>query len=71
MKDFGRWFQEQKPTAPAVELTEPDLPDGVYLLNGKFTATCRSCERDYEIGCDPSEFSDDMSYCGGSPRCIP
>lgn len=68
MKDFGRWFNDQ---GPQEKVEEPELPDGVYMKNGKAWATCRSCERGYEIFCELHEHSQDMSYCGGSPRCIP
>lgn len=56
------------PDAPA----EPDmLPEGLWQADGKYMAACRSCERSYEIACEPNEFSEDMSYCGGSQWCTP
>jgi len=66
--DFDRWFQRQAPVAPEAE---PDLPVGVWDRGGKLMATCLSCGRDYELPCDPNEFTADTSYCGGSPRCLP
>jgi hypothetical protein len=43
----------------------------VDLETGHRTVQCRSCERQYELPCDPEEFDQDMSYCGGSDRCLP
>ncbi len=74
MRDFGRWFQEQSlPVQPqeTVPADLPMLPEGVFDRAGKYFATCRSCERDYELGYDPEEFNSDTNYCGGSPRCLP
>lgn len=52
--------------------TEPELPDGVWDEGpGRYFARCRSCERDYELCYDPSEFTEEGNYCGGSDRCIP
>lgn len=75
MKDFGRWFQDQSlslanPVEP-VPAALPMLPEGVFDRGGKYFATCRSCERDYELGYDAEEFDGDTNYCGGSPRCLP
>ena len=51
---------------------ETDLPEGVWDCGpGKYFATCRSCERHYELYYDPSEFTEDGNYCGGSDRCLP
>jgi PHP family Zn ribbon phosphoesterase len=47
------------------------LPEGVFERDGKYFATCRSCERNYELGYYPEEFNSDTNYCGGSPRCLP
>jgi hypothetical protein len=75
MKDFGRWFQEQSApaAAPTVALDDDDLPEGVFMRDGKFFATCHACERDTEILCDIREIpaTDYRHYCGGSPRCCP
>lgn len=66
--DFDRWFARQGEQPPAeVEM----FPEGVFEMDGKLVATCRSCERTYELPCDVSEFTPDMSYCGGSPWCLP
>lgn len=67
--DFGRWFAGQA-AAPVAE--EPGLPDGVEDCgNGVYRARCRSCEQDYELCCDPMDFTEEMSYCMGSDRCLP
>lgn len=51
---------------------EPELPDGVWEASpGVFKATCRSCERSYELFSDLCDFDPDYSYCGGSERCVP
>lgn len=50
----------------------PELPEGVWERGpGEYMAVCQSCDRDYELPCDLSEFDPNCSYCGGSPRCIP
>jgi hypothetical protein len=68
MKDFGKWMAEQKPKAEP----EEELPEGLYLINGKLTAICRVCDKDYEWCGDPENgFDQGMSYCGGSPVCCP
>jgi len=37
-----------------------------------YTATCRSCQNDYEIDIDNvNDFDPLMSYCGGSEHCLP
>lgn len=76
--DFDRWFNQQgrvpKVVEPVVEEDDNDgLPEGLYLLQGKVFATCRSCDNDYEYHGerDGSDFDERMSYCGGSERCIP
>jgi PHP family Zn ribbon phosphoesterase len=69
-KGFSDWMREQT----LAKRKEPDpecmLPDGVWLRDGKPVATCRGCERTYEVE-DASTFGNDVSYCGGSPHCIP
>ena len=38
----------------------------------KFTACCRSCEKDYEVEIDNiSQWDESMNYCGGSQYCLP
>ncbi len=67
MKDFGRWFADQKPP-------EEMLPDGVWENGaGEYFATCCCCERDTEIYCDISEIPETgyRHYCGGSQYCCP
>jgi len=78
VKDFGRWMAEQRAAAPpaspapTVQIDDDGLPDGLWRRNGKVMASCRACERDYEYDIDPAEgFDQDISYCGGSPRCCP
>lgn len=52
---------------------EPDmLPDGVWDAGpGVYMATCRRCERGYELPYDPADFTEDGNYCGGQPGCTP
>lgn len=51
-------------------VVEPELPVGVWKsLGGGYRATCRSCDRSYEI--ELEGFNLETSYCGGSPRCLP
>lgn len=69
MKDFGRWLAEQ--SAAAIQISDDDLPEGLYRRYEKIWATCRSCERTYELWYDPKDFTQDMSYCCGSPSCLP
>jgi hypothetical protein len=66
--DFDRWFQRQAPAAPPAA---PALPDGLWNQDGKLMARCNACENDYEWPAEPHEYTADMSYCGGSPRCLP
>lgn len=49
----------------------PELPEGLNFWGCKIMAVCRSCDRHYEWYADPEEYTDEYSYCGGSPRCIP
>lgn len=72
MKDFGRWFQEQSlPAQKPADSAQPMLPVGVFDRNGKYFATCRSCERNYELCFEPEEFDNETNYCASSPRCMP
>jgi len=66
MKPFSEWFKEQKSPEP-----EQELPDGLYIKDGRLMANCRSCERDYEFGGEVKDYDESMSYCAGSERCIP
>ncbi|MCY1300183.1 hypothetical protein D9M68_554860 [compost metagenome] len=50
---------------------ERSLPEGLFEQNGKVMATCRMCDNDFELPCDPSEFKEGMNYCGSGPRCCP
>jgi hypothetical protein len=57
---------------PEIESEEKELPEGLWERGeGEFVAECNGCGRTYEIYCAPDEFCQDMSYCGGSPSCIP
>lgn len=75
MKDFGRWFTEQGQTVvPQTTPVDDMLPEGLFDgPNGTFRAYCRACENTYEVSWDWQKegFDQDMSYCGGSPRCCP
>jgi hypothetical protein len=52
-------------------VAEAVLPDGVWeRAPGAYFAKCRSCERDYELCYDPSDFTDEANVCGGSDRCV-
>lgn len=53
------------------ELAQGRGPDGLWLVNGEWTAQCRSCGNDYALGHDLCDFTDDMSYCGRSEGCCP
>ena len=67
--DFDRWFAAQgQESAKSEQL----LPEGVYEdIAGTYHVRCRSCDRAYELYCDPVEFTEEGNYCGGSPRCLP
>lgn len=41
------------------------------MAHANIQVKCRSCDEYYSLDYDVSEFSRDMSYCGGSPRCCP
>jgi hypothetical protein len=50
----------------------PELPEGLAKdIMGTLWAQCRSCEQVYEFAGQEHEFTQDMSYCGGSERCLP
>lgn len=70
MKSFDDWLLED-PTVPLNQ--KPMLPVGLWESpQGVIMAQCRVCERWYAYGGDPIDgFDQDMSYCGGSPRCCP
>lgn len=69
MKPFHEWVME--PITPVNQ--KPMLPVGLWEdKHGVIMAQCRVCERWYEYYGDPADgFDQDMSYCGGSPRCCP
>jgi hypothetical protein len=73
VKDFSRWFKEQKPVddrqAHIDMLIDEDIirPDG----NG-YAARCRYCEEWKELYVGPEEIDIGyVHYCGSSPRCCP
>lgn len=68
MQSFDQWFSEQ-----GTQPVEPELPEGVFGEAGKYEAYCRVCDKRYELFHDPitEGFDQNMSYCGGSPRCCP
>lgn len=47
-------------------------PDGLDLMrDGSWSARCRVCRKQYEWYAMAAEYSEDMSYCGGSEWCCP
>lgn len=56
---------------PAEIKAEILLPKGVFKLQEKFFATCRSCGSDYELHYDHKLFEEDGNFCGKSENCIP
>jgi hypothetical protein len=74
VKDFGKWFADQRPADAPIAQIEDELPDGLYMLDGNVMATCRRCDRSYEWPAEIERFpgSDDYNnLCGGSPSCCP
>lgn len=48
------------------------LPEGLGQdMMGTLWARCRSCENVYEYLGEKHQFTQDMSYCNGSDRCLP
>jgi len=72
MLDFGQWFKKQG-LKEEPEKAKPMLPDGVFGGNGLYLAYCNSCGCSYQLLHDPFDegFDQEMSYCGGSPHCLP
>jgi hypothetical protein len=70
MKPFGEWFAD---FGKQKSVEETQLPEGVWLHNGKYMVKCCVCERDMEIGCDIADYpmEGDDNWCGGSPSCCP
>ena len=50
---------------------DASLPDGLFEVDGGLVFECRSCGADTDFDGHAHEFSPDMAYCGGSPRCLP
>lgn len=75
MKDFGRWFAEQKPAHVDGKPAEEDLPDNIRVLTDtEYQAKCCICEQWGELYVGILEIPLDGSYshyCGGSYRCCP
>ena len=44
---------------------------GMWTVRGGIAAKCNRCGFDYEIFCEPEDFDQNYSYCGGSERCLP
>jgi hypothetical protein len=55
--------QQTKQLLTRIEEIDSDMADANIQVK------CRSCDEYYSLDYDVSEFSRDMSYCGGSPRC--
>lgn len=73
MRAFSDWMHEQRVAKQEAAQPAEDklLPEGVWLnRDGKPVAACSGCGNSYEIE-DVTDFSNDVSYCGGSPRCLP
>lgn len=51
----------------------PELPEGVYDINGTLMVDCCCCGRPSELPCDVSELPMEgyEHYCGRSPMCCP
>lgn len=61
----------EDPTTPLNQ--KPALPEGLWEdAKGNVIAICRCCGNTYRYDGDIEDgFDPDMSYCGGSERCIP
>jgi hypothetical protein len=64
----GMVFDERQKTKELVTRIEQIDSD---MADANIQVKCRSCENYYTLDYDVSEFSADMSYCGGSPQCCP
>ena len=75
MTDFGHWFRKQGAKPPVQPEPEKDLeelyPELEHHADGSWWATCRNCQREYELLYEPEKFSEDGNYCYGSDRCLP
>lgn len=69
MKPFDQWFNE---AWKAVEVKEPELPDGLEILSdGTLQSKCVICNEHYQFLGEPTKFTKEYSYCYGSERCCP
>jgi hypothetical protein len=52
---------------------EPDLPDGMWVKDGKYLIECVVCHQTTEWYGDLEDYEPDNPHnvCGGSPRCCP
>lgn len=78
MKEFGRWFKEQKPIDEPSDARAEHIARlvdaGVIdeMNDGTFTANCCRCGERTELLVGPEEIDVNYEhYCGGSPRCCP
>lgn len=69
--DFDRWLNEQGRPKPAPEPEPVKLPIGLWDRDGRIYFLCRGCGRSVELPCDPSEYTWEGAFCGGSPYCLP
>lgn len=64
----GMVFDERQKTKELVTRIEQMDED---FASAQIKVKCRCCENYYTLSYDVSEFTADMSYCGGSPQCCP
>jgi hypothetical protein len=74
VKDFGSWFNEQKPVDDRKAHIEMLEEAGILyvMADGRYMARCCCCDEWKELPVGPEEI--DLGYehyCGGSPRCCP
>lgn len=74
MKDFGRWFIDQKPqTENSVADEGNELPDGLYMSSGKLFYNCAACDRECKWYGTVADFEDPEAIkLGGCTQwCLP
>ncbi|MFD1558314.1 hypothetical protein ACFSHT_22235 [Paraburkholderia silviterrae] len=75
MKDFGQWFNDQRPAEKTRANHEDDLQeDGTawQMADGTWQVRCCCCDEDFELPVDTMEVVCGQEfYCGGSERCCP
>lgn len=52
------------------EAAQGNLPEGLYLVGGRYTADCKQCRQSYVVD-DVETFNVDVSYCGNNQWCVP